>query len=371
MVAIAATRGALIAALVLVVAAEHGRRSAASPTCDKSDALDDYLQRVRDGTTGFEQEQQEAAIPPPTSSQAPAPPAAGGSVNTSAVNFQGCAQKGAEQFDFCDMTLPVVERVEDLLSRMTLDQKLGMISPNPTLGSTCNGFTWNGTSMGSSEPLSEDEKFLEQVITYIWLNEANTNVQSACWKGFDGKANKCSTNIGGPNSIASTWNKTVFHGKGVIISTEQRSLRMVGGTNHVGKAPMSVMGFGPNINIQRDPRFGRNTETPGEDPFLVGTYTAEMVKGATEEDQGVPRMMMYMKHFDAYGVNQTKPSEFARYNISDYDFWDSFLPAYRMGMNAGAHGVMCAHIAPNGQNAYVTSPLPLSPNRRGIIRPLE
>ena len=34
-----------------------------------------------------------------------------------------------------------------------------------------------------------------------------------------------------------------------------------------------------------------------------------------------------------------------------YDFWDSFLPAYRMGAEAGAHGVMCAHIAPNGQNA--------------------
>ena len=62
-------------------------------------------------------------------------------------------------------------------------------------------------------------------------------------------------------------------------------------------------------------------------------------------------MMMYMKHFDAYGVNQTKPSEFARYNISVYDFWDSFLPAFRMGARAGAHGVMCAHIAPNGQNS--------------------
>lgn len=263
--------------------------------CDKREALASYLRRVEEGTTGFERIEEEDAAPPPA---APAPPASG-SVNLTAVNFQGCAKPGAEQFAFCDMSLSIVERVDDLLSRMNLDQKLGMISPNPVLGNTCQGFTWNGTSLASSGDLREDEKFLEQVITYIWLNEANTNVQSACWKGWDGKQNKCSTNIGGPNSIASTWNKTVFYQKGVIISTEQRSLRMVGGTNHVGKAPMSVMGFGPNINIQRDPRFGRNTETPGEDPFLVGTYTAEMVKGATEEDQGVPRMMMYMKHFDA------------------------------------------------------------------------
>ena len=93
-------------------------------------------------------------------------------------------------------------------------------------------------------------------------------MQSACWKGFDGKSNKCSTNIGGPNSIASSWNRTVFRQKGQIISTEQRALRMVGGTNRVGHAPMSLSAFGPNINVHRDPRFGRNTETPSEDPFL-------------------------------------------------------------------------------------------------------
>ena len=56
-------------------------------------------------------------------------------------------------------------------------------------------------------------------------------------------------------------------------------------------------GFGPNMNVQRDPRFGRNTELPSEDPFLTGIYAAGMISGAVEEDQGVPRMLMYMKHF--------------------------------------------------------------------------
>ena len=50
-------------------------------------------------------------------------------------------------------------------------------------------------------------------------------------------------------------------------------------------------------NVQRDPRFGRNTELPSEDPFLTGIYAAGMISGAVEEDQGVPRMLMYMKHF--------------------------------------------------------------------------
>ena len=218
---------------------------AATQSCEKREALDSYLRRVAAGTTGFERAEEPGSMP-----RAPGP-SAFGSVNLTAVNYQGCAHPGAEEFAFCDMSLPTVERVEDLLSRMSLDQKLGMISPNPTLGSTCQGYTWNGTSLASG-PMTDDQKFLAQVITYVWLNEANTNVQSSCWKGWDGKENKCSTNIGGPNSIASTWNRTVFYQKGVIISTEQRSLRMVGGTNHVGKTPMSVMGFGPNINIQRD-----------------------------------------------------------------------------------------------------------------------
>ena len=364
--------GAFLVSAMASVAEAPAPPEAAAP--EKWEALAAYQRRLAAGTAAGGEGL--AAFPEPTAAApfAAVDGAAAGAadapvkVNVSAVNFQGCSAPGAEQFAFCDMSLSTEERVEDLLTRFTLEEKLGMISPNPTLGSTCQGYTWNGTSLG-------DSPFLKQVITYIWLNEANTNVQSACWKGWDGKANKCSTNLPGPNCVASTWNRTVFHQKGVIISTEQRALRLVGGTNHVGKAPMSVSGFGPNMNVQRDPRFGRNTELPSEDPFLTGIYAAGMISGAVEEDQGVPRMLMYMKHFgehchlscgrfdqpdssvycapfaDAYGVNQTKPSEFARYNISAYDFWDSFLPAYRMGMHAGAYGVMCAHIAPNGQNA--------------------
>ena len=60
--------------------------------------------------------------------------AAASTLNATAVNFKGCNAPGAEEFAFCDMSLSAKARAEDLLSRFTLDQKLGMLSPNPTLG---------------------------------------------------------------------------------------------------------------------------------------------------------------------------------------------------------------------------------------------
>ena len=244
-----------VGAFLVSVAEASVQEEGAAP--EKWEAMAAYQRRLAAGTAAGGEGL--AAFPEPTAApfaaadaadaaDAPPPPPPGPvKVNVSAVNFQGCSAPGAEQFAFCDMSLSTEERVEDLLTRFTLEEKLGMISPNPTLGSTCQGYTWNGTSLG-------DSPFLKQVITYIWLNEANTNVQSACWKGWDGKDNKCSTNLPGPNCVASTWNRTVFHQKGVIISTEQRALRLVGGTNHVGKAPMSVR-CAEAFNYPHFPRF--------------------------------------------------------------------------------------------------------------------
>ena len=118
-----AARALLGAALVAITTADHAPATA----CEKCEALDAYQHRVASGTTGFERRDSEATAP---TVAAPAPPASGGNatVNVSAVNFQGCSAEGAEQYAFCDGTLSTKERVEDLLNRFSLDQKLGMIS---------------------------------------------------------------------------------------------------------------------------------------------------------------------------------------------------------------------------------------------------
>ena len=65
---------------------------------------------------------------------------------------------------------------------------------------------------------------------------------------------------------------------GAITATEQRAFNNLGITRLFG-APIGLTGFGPNINLARDPRFGRVSELPGEDPVLSGAYAAEMVRG--------------------------------------------------------------------------------------------
>ena len=74
--------------------------------------------------------------------------------------------------------------------------------------------------------------------------------------------------------------------------------RGTGGINSPDRIGLTA--YGPNINNQRDPRFGRSSELPGEDPLLSGTYASEMVQGMQEEDgQGYPKVIAYLKHFTA------------------------------------------------------------------------
>ena len=104
---------------------DHWNR--AETASEKREALREYQLRLSHGTTGFE------AVPQlPLIVQSKG----GFKVNKSAVNFQSCNAPGAEQFAFCDEALSTDERTEDLLSRMNLHMKLGMLSPNPVLGGT-------------------------------------------------------------------------------------------------------------------------------------------------------------------------------------------------------------------------------------------
>lgn len=79
-----------------------------------------------------------------------------------------------------------------------------------------------------------------------------------------------------------------------------------------------MTGFGPNINNPRDPRFGRLSELPSEDPYHAGHYAVEMLRGSQEEDKnGHPKMISFLKHFTAYSRETNRGHD--TYNISMYD----------------------------------------------------
>ena len=81
--------------------------------------------------------------------------------------------------------------------------------------------------------------------------------------------------------------------------------------------------------MARDPRFGRTSELPGEDPFLNGHYAAQMVGGMQEPDaRGHPKMLAYLKHFTAYSTEANRGHD--NYNISTFDFFDTYLPQCKL-----------------------------------------
>jgi hypothetical protein len=136
---------------------------------------------------------------------------------------------------------------------------------------------------------------------YGWLVETNTNVASgcpapsSCATSFPGHAPACllllpHASHAGPAGLGASFNRSSWRAKGTVIGNEMRALRNIGGSRFApgNSFKIGLTGFGPNINIVRDPRFGRNrsgrvslarsfmfvtfecSELPGEDPVLSG-----------------------------------------------------------------------------------------------------
>ncbi len=109
--------------------------------------------------------------------------------------------------------------------------------------------------------------------------------------------------------------------------------------------------WAPNINIFRDPRWGRGQETYGEDPFLTGRMAVAFVTGMQGDDPHYYRVISTPKHFVVHsGPEPTR--HFADVDVSKHDEMDTYLPAFRAAVTEGHAGsVMCAYNAINGQPA--------------------
>ena len=253
-------------------------------------------------------------------------------VSGAVPNYQGCIDPVSRSLPYCDASLALEQRISDLISRLSIEEKVGILGGDPALGDTCSVFNRPIPRLG--------------LPGYFWLEEVNTQANSACLG-----PNRCATTFPGPLGLAASFNRSLWRDKGDVISTELRAFNNLHWFRYLGPkpdSPVGLTGFGPNINLYIDPRWGRDSEVPGEDPFLSGTYAAEYTLGLQQiDEQGFFKMKSFLKHFTAYNVETNRFNFNA--NLSTFDLWDSHLRQFEIGMKQGrASGVMCSYTAING-----------------------
>ena len=222
------------------------------------------------------------------------------------------------------------ERVDDLVARMTLPEKI--------------------SQMGSVAPGIERLGIPE----YNWWNEAGHGV------GRAGLATVFPQVIG----VAATWNTELIHRMATVISDEGRAKHHEALRNGIHDLYTGLTFFCPNINIFRDPRWGRGQETYGEDPYLTSRLAVQLIRGLQGDDPRYLKTVATAKHFAAYSGPENKRHYFNAV-VSQTDLRMTYLPAFQAAITeAKAYSIMGAYNAVNGE-ACCASPTLLQKILRG------
>eukprot|EP00756_Hemistasia_phaeocysticola_P045223 Hpha_TRINITY_DN18982_c0_g1::TRINITY_DN18982_c0_g1_i1::g.17492::m.17492 len=239
-----------------------------------------------------------------------------------------------DTYPFCNPKLSMDTRIDNLISLLTLEEKpYLMVARESPLG--------NVSRLGIPE--------------YDWGGNCIHGVQSRC-----DPSGRCATSFPNPNSLGYSFNRTVWKGMGEVIGLELRSFWLQGvGEDHSSNLPhIGLDCWSPNIGIVRDPRWGRNLETPGEDPFLNGVFGSMVTQGLQNGslDPRFLQAVVTLKHYDANSLEGAwgPASNITRHtvnaDISMYDLHSTYLPAFRRSVVEGsALGVMCSYNAVNGK----------------------
>src|SRR5690348_12767562 len=148
--------------------------------------------------------------------------------------------------------------------------------------------------------------------------------------------------------LAATWNPGLLQKVGTAVSVEARARFNALGAHSDHGRYQGLTVWSPNINIDRDPRWGRGQETYGEDPYLTGRIAVAFVRGIQGDDPAHPRAIATPKHFAVHSG-----PEFGRHgfdaDVSPHDLEATYLPAFRAAVTEGHAGsVMCAYNALHG-----------------------
>ncbi|NYE59442.1 beta-glucosidase [Duganella sp. 1224] len=160
------------------------------------------------------------------------------------------------------------------------------------------------------------------------------------------------TNFPEPIGLAASFDAPLVQQVASAISTEVRALHTLGRqTGRLGRIGTGLDTWSPNINIFRDPRWGRGQETYGEDPHLTAALGVAFIRGIQGSNPDLPDVIATPKHFAVHsGPESTR--HVADVFVSGHDLEDTYLPAFRAAIvDAKAGSIMCAYNRINGQPA--------------------
>lgn len=160
------------------------------------------------------------------------------------------------------------------------------------------------------------------------------------------------TNFPVPIGLAASFDEALLRDVAAAISVEVRALHALGRkTGRLGRIGTGLDTWSPNINIFRDPRWGRGQETYGEDPFLTGRLGVAYVRGMQGPNPDQPDVIASPKHYAVHSGPESTRHE-ANVYVSPHDLEDTYLPAFRAAVVEGRAGsIMCAYNRVNGQPA--------------------
>ncbi|KAF8406210.1 hypothetical protein HHK36_008295 [Tetracentron sinense] len=249
-------------------------------------------------------------------------------LNLPTTHQYACDKRVADtsNFPFCNASLSYADRAKDLVLRLTLQEKVQQLVNKAT------GVSRLGVS------------------GYEWWSEALHGVSNT------GPGVRFNSTVPGATSFpavilsAATFNPSLWYEMGQVVSTEARAMY------NVGLAGLTY--WSPNVNVFRDPRWGRGQETPGEDPLVVGKYAVNYVRGLQEMGQkgnlitsdGL-KVSSCCKHYTAYDVDNWKGIDRFHFDakVTLQDMEDTYQPPFKSCVLDGhVSSVMCSYNRVNG-----------------------
>ena len=215
---------------------------------------------------------------------------------------------------FRNSQLPLEARVQDLLKQLTIEEKISLLGYRSREVSRLN------------------------IPAYNWWNEALHGVARA------GKATIFPQAIG----MAASFNDVLLNEAATIISTEARAKYNLAVKQDRRLQYMGLTFWSPNINIFRDPRWGRGQETYGEDPYLTATMGTAFIKGIQGKDKRYLKASACAKHFAVHSGPEAGRHSFDAI-VDEKDLRETYLYAFKKLVDGGVESIMCAYNRVNGE----------------------